>query len=126
MLTRYRRNCLGTLDFTAQFPGMRKPQEFVVYPMHDGDAALRVKVQSDTRIGWVDLHTGAVWLSRPHASGAYNSHLSEARPVVVLDGETLLVFKSQIAATSGPSVGRNAIGMTTDNSAAIKALGGLA
>lgn len=33
MLSDFKRNILGTLDFRAQFPGMRKPQEFCVYPM---------------------------------------------------------------------------------------------
>jgi hypothetical protein len=118
-MNNYRRNMLGTLDFTAKFPGMRKPQEFTVYPM--AEATTRAKIQSDTRIGWVDLDGGVVSLSQPHASGAFHHHLAEARPVLTLDGETLLTLKAQIAATSAKRAGVSFI--TCDNGAAINVLG---
>lgn len=48
-------------EFTATFAGMRKPQVFVVYPVRQGDTS--IKIQSDTRIGLVELATGICRLS---------------------------------------------------------------
>jgi hypothetical protein len=53
----YRRNIMGTVSFTGKFPGMRKVQEFIVYPLQDAGEV--ITVQSDNRVGKIDLGTGA-------------------------------------------------------------------
>lgn len=78
-ITSLRKNCVNTYDITAQFPGMRKPQEFTVYPKgnQSGGEHCRI-IQSDTRIGVINLKDGVVALSPPKQGGAYGIHLAEA------------------------------------------------
>lgn len=118
----FKKNCMGTIDFAAQFMGMRKPQDFIIYPKPADDVALTVKIQSDTRIGRIDLQTGAVTLSKPIASGANNQHLHNSAPSGVLNTEQLLLLKASIAATSSPKAGTNGM-ITCDNSGAINVMG---
>ncbi len=72
-LSSFRRNILGTLDFTAKFGKMRKASEFCVYPMQDSGETIRI--QSDNRFGQIDLSTGAGIISAnsggAHAGGAW-------------------------------------------------------
>ena len=74
MITNIKKNHVGTLSFTMKGEGMRKAQEFVVYP--GIDACNMVTIQSDTRIGKLDTTNGTVRMSQPHAGGAYFLHLS--------------------------------------------------
>lgn len=69
MISNLHRNIMGTTSFDGKFLGMRKPQDFIVYPMHSEDAAAKAKIQSDTRIGTIDMQTGEVMLSRPAKVG---------------------------------------------------------
>lgn len=115
-------NCLGTLDISAKLGSMRKPQDFVVYPIKKQIGPTdRILIQSDTRIGYVYLDSGEVHLSKPHSSGAYFPHLSEAQLVHTLTGEELLMLKTKLAGTSNPVAGTNGV-VVTDNSGAINAL----
>ena len=59
---------------TAQLAGMRKPQEFVVYPHQDG--ASTVTVQSDRAIGQFDPKTGAGILNWRGSNSKYFPHLA--------------------------------------------------
>lgn len=72
MIENIKKESTGTVSFDGKFKGMRKAQEFIVYPLHSGSSATSVQVQSDTRIGQIDLKSGVVALSPPIASGAYN------------------------------------------------------
>lgn len=116
MLTNIHKNCMGTISFDAKFPGMRKPQDFIVYPMKE--AADMVRIQSDTRIGSVDLGTGAVFMSKPHASGAYFVHLAEAVRVAQLSAESLFMLKSHIFSTASGKAGSRCV--YSDNSGALE------
>ena len=60
-LTNYKKNLMGTTSFTATFKGMRKPDEFIVYPLHE--AATVIQIQSGNRFGRLDLDTGLGILS---------------------------------------------------------------
>ena len=115
MIRNLHRNCTGTVSFDGQFQGMRKRQDFIVYPMH-GDTPTHCKVQSDTRIGRISLTEGTVTMSPPRAGGAYGVHLAGAQPVGALSGEELLLLRAAIEATAGPSVGSR--GVTTCNTGA--------
>ena len=124
MLTNIRKNCMGTVSFDGQFDGMRKAQDFIVYPMHPDIKAEKVAhVQSDTRIGEIDLTTGTVNMSLPRAGGAYYIHMATARIVGKLTSEELLLFKAQIFATAGEKVGDNVLHVVTDNSGAAQVFG---
>ena len=56
ILSNFRKNFAGTASFDGQFEGMRKPQDFVVYPMKTGD--VEIQIQSDNRFG--KTHTVAI------------------------------------------------------------------
>ena len=117
MITNIRKNRLGTTSFDAQFPGMRKPQDFIVYPLKDEDFQC-LKIQSATRIGMVNIHSGTVTLSRPKPNGAYFIHLNGAKIVGQLSSEELLLLKAQVFATAHGHAGTNGV-VYTDNSGAI-------
>lgn len=118
------RNIMGTVSFDGQFHGMRKPQDFIVYPLPAGYERATIKIQSDTRIGLVNLETGEIMMSKPQASGAYNHHLATAKLLPAkLDGETLLILKAQILATASAKAGTNGV-IHTDNSGAAAVFGG--
>lgn len=114
------KNRLGTVSFDGQFQGMRKKQNFIVYPISSTHEAGGIKIQSDTRIGFIDLSNGRVMLTPAIQSGAYNLHLSLVKFVGDLSGEELFLLKINIAATSSNKAG--SAGITCDNSGAIGAL----
>lgn len=97
-----KRNSVGTVSFDAKFKNMRKSQDFIVYPMKAGETT--VMVQSDTRIGTIDLTTGAVRMAGPHAGGAYGVHLAFAKQLEPLPAEDLFKLKAAIQATAGKHV----------------------
>lgn len=66
-------NIMGTLSIELKVKGMRKPQDFILYPISKTDEYL--KIQSDTRIAKVDLN-GNGFMSKSHQSGAYFMHLN--------------------------------------------------
>ena len=59
----------------ATLAGMRKPQEFVVYPHKDG--ASTVTVQSDRAIGQFDPKTGVGVLNWRGSNSKYFPHLTQ-------------------------------------------------
>lgn len=123
MITNIRKNCMGTVSFDGKFNGMRKAQDFIVYPMHAGNDASMAKVQSDTRIGMINMESGTVTMSRPKANGAYFIHLNGASIVGTLTSEELLMLKAAIFATASGKAGNNAMHVYTDNSAALEVFG---
>lgn len=122
MISNLKKSIMGTLQFSARFNGMRKAQEFIVYPLHAGNPALRLTIQSDTRIGYVYLEDGRVMLCPPVSSGAYNPHLALVAHADTLTAEELVLLKAHVLTTAGKSVGDNGI-MTTDNSGALAVFG---
>lgn len=122
MITNLRKNCMGTTSFDAKFAGMRKPQDFIVYPMKQGDDVQRPIIQSDTRIGMVCLETGSVWMSKPHANGANFIHLSMERSLIdKLSQEDLFNLKAHIFSTAHGAAGKAENGIVqTDNSGALE------
>ena len=61
---------------TAKLAGMRKPQEFVVYPFNPAYDNGTIKVQSDHAIGEFDRKTGKGILNWRGSNSKYNVHLS--------------------------------------------------
>lgn len=114
------KNCLGTTSFEYKFEGMRKPQEFDVYPIDkNSKEPIIITIQSNTRIGKIDLESGKVFLSKPHQNGAYFCHLAmEKLSESILPAEDLETLKKAIKRTAGELVGNNCLGVVCDNSKA--------
>lgn len=110
---------MGTVNFDGKFGTMRKPQDFVVYPINSDGLLPTVKIQSDTRIGWIVLRSGSVYLSPSVSIGAYNKHLQQAKLVDHLDAEELFNFKARIMDTASGKAGTNGV-VYTDNSGALE------
>ena len=116
-ITSPRKNIMGTLSFSMKFGGMRKPQEFIVYPVSSESDVIRI--QSDTRFGIIGMKNGNGLMSQSHASGAYGHHMSTDKltPFSLTDAQ-LEELKEMLANTAGKSVGSSIV--KTDNSGANK------
>lgn len=117
MIYNFTKNIMGTVSFTGKFAGMRKAQDFCCYPMPE--TTEDVKIQSDTRIGNINLGSGRVMLSKAHPSGAYNVHLHEAAFVEKLSAEDLFMLKAEIMATASARAGTSGI-IYCDNKGAVE------
>ena len=106
---------MGTLSIDAKFKGMRKTQDFIIYPIGEGESVEKVKIQSDTRIGYINLENGIVSLCKPVQSGAYNPHLMFVKDVDILNKSELAGLKFRLIQTADKNAGDNFIHMTTDN-----------
>lgn len=119
------KSCMGTIVFDGKFEGMRKAQEFDVYPIAAGQTAgaLKATIQSDTRMGEIDLTSGQVVLTKSIASGAFSHHMALAKSAGKLSAEQLATFKSKIFETACRDAGTNGL-VYADNSGAASVLGG--
>jgi hypothetical protein len=122
MISKIYSNIMGTASLVMQIKGMRKAQDFTVYPISKTDSGKIITVQSDTRIGQIDLNTGKGIMSQPHQSGAYFVHLQLDKKVTFqlsdLDTQAL---RMAIFTSADEKAGNNGV-IFTDNSGAIKAL----
>ncbi len=108
---------IGTTTFKIKLKGMRKPQQFDVYPIKEEDSKTVIMVQSDKRIALIHLDTGTGKISENHANGAYFHHLSidtlQHFQLTTLD---LQALKLHIFTTNSKEAGTT--GFYTDNSGA--------
>jgi hypothetical protein len=112
------KNCMGTVTFVHKFEKMRKEQEFDVYPMDKKSSEKVITIQSNTRIGQINLDNGNVCLSESHSNGAYFIHLGmDALSKSTLSTEDLNTLKNAIIGTAGELVGNNGL-VYCDNSKA--------
>lgn len=124
MISNIRRGIMGTVEFDGKFSGMRKPQDFIVYPIAASDNKLRIKVQSDTRIGVIYLATGEVRMSASRPGGAFFHHIPhDGPPTDRLSAKDVLLLKAALLCTAGASVGSSVV--KTDNSGAAGVFGGV-
>lgn len=65
------KNIMGTLDIIFKIKGMRKPQDFLLYPITKESKNL--KIQSNTRIAFLNLE-GKGKMSQSHQNGAFFHH----------------------------------------------------
>jgi hypothetical protein len=122
-ITNCKKNCMGTISFDGLFKGMRKPQDFIVYPMQDSGE--NIAIQSDHRFGKIDLATGAGVLSENRAQ--YANHpwfqlclLRGTAVQIQLAAEDLQTLRGWIKSTGGPMVGgNNALRIFCDNTGAM-------
>jgi hypothetical protein len=121
------KNCMGTTDFDFRMDGMRKTQSFCVYPITELSEVTRkateITIQSDTRIGTINLETGVGEMSQPHSSGAYFVHLQMDKKIEFkLRDIDLASLKLFIFTTAGNKVGNNFMHVYCDNSQAINVI----
>lgn len=112
MITNITKNCMGTISFDGKFEGMRKAQDFIVYPMKE--TAVAARIQSDKRAGYISLASGAVCL---YPGQYFVGALQQVGGA--LTAEELLMLKSAIFATASGKAGSNGI-IHTDNSGALE------
>lgn len=105
-VTKIHKNCLGTISFNAKFVGMRKEQEFIVYPNPDKDNIL---VQSDNRIGYIKPNGAIEYAIAP------NTWAFKKPSLDFIDNHEEL--RAAIRDTASPMAGTNGI-MYCDNSTA--------
>jgi hypothetical protein len=112
-----KRNIMGTTDIEMKISGMRKPQDFIVYPIGKDDAGSVITIQSDTRIGQINLVKGVGVMSQSHSSGAYFVHLQmDKLTSFTINEKDLEDLKINIYKTAGDNVGTR--GIVSDNSGA--------
>lgn len=73
LISGIKKGSLNAISFEMKIKGMRKFQEFIIYPISKGDK--RIVIQSDTRIGKIDLN-GNGQMSKSHQSGAGFAHFN--------------------------------------------------
>jgi hypothetical protein len=112
-----KRNFMGTTDVEMKISGMRKPQSFIVYPIGKDDSKEIITIQSETRIGKIDLSTGRGLMSQSHSNGAYFVHfqMDKLTPFTINEKD-LKELRTQIFKTAGDNVGSR--GIVSDNSGA--------
>lgn len=116
MISNLHKNVMGTTSFDAKFEGMRKSQEFDVYPVKGGGKEVELTIQSDTRIGTINMETGAVKVTRSFPSGAYFHHIAFATAVGTLSNDALTALKEHVMGTASRNAG--SLGVYCDNSGA--------
>jgi len=122
-MSKFRRNIMGTLSFDLKIGSMRKAQDFVVYPVSKGDDS--IMIQSDTRIGRINMSNGMGKMSQSHSSGAYGVHLSMDKLIPFqLEPSQLLELKEELAKTAGKNVGSSVIKTDNEGAADFMAKGG--
>lgn len=120
MITNCRRNIMGTVSFDGKFLGMRKPQDFIVYPMQDSGPL--IKIQSNNRMGQINLDTGALVLSTAASGHAGFLHLQicvarQTATCETLPTEEIQTLRQWIKSTGGIEVGSSVV--KCDNTGAL-------
>jgi hypothetical protein len=120
-----KRNIMGTTDIMLKIKGMKKPQEFIVYPISSEQSGKPIMIQSSTRIGYLDLKSGKGLMSQSHTNGAYGYHFSNDKKVPFRISEIdLQKIKEHIQSTAGSKVG-NSVVFSDNTGAGMMAKGGV-
>lgn len=110
-----RKNVMGTMSFDLKAKGMRKAQNFVVYPIDKTDSTIRC--QSDKKWIIINPETKTATISKKGNTSwdyNYNGHTD-----LELDQDTLNTLLDSIRGTASKKAGNNGI-MYCDNSQANK------
>lgn len=120
MISNCTKNIMGTVSFDGKFAGMRKAQDFIVYPMQDSGEV--ITIQGDHRFGKIDLATGRGVLSAHrdcYANGVWLAvcmQVGSAVPVE-LPAEDVQTLRQWIKSTGGLLVGSSIV--KSDNTGAM-------
>ena len=118
MITNIHKNIMGTTSFYGKFSGMRKEQEFIVYPINSEKTS--IMIQSDTRFGYIEISTGVCTLSASHANGTNSQrfhfdYYSDKCKVDTIPQEEFNNLLNFIRGTSNPMAGNNGMNVYCDN-----------
>ena len=105
--TKIRKNIMGTISFTAKFKGMRKEQEFIIYPNPEN----KLTIQSNRQYGYVSLE-GSVLI--------YSCECRHQIPLAKQNNDVIENFKElkqAISKTADKNAGDSGF-ITCDNSKA--------
>jgi hypothetical protein len=122
-ITDFKKNCMGTMDFSLKFKGMRKAEEFCVYPI-EGKTDI-VYFQSDHRWAQLDLKSKTFEVSARRAQYANSvwfmvCQIHHTITVEKLTDEQFGLMIEKIRETAGERVGNNILAVVCDNSYADK------
>lgn len=120
MIKNCHKNIMGTISFDGKFPGMRKEQDFIVYPMQD--SGVEITIQSDHRFGKINLNTGESIISANRAQYANSVWLAiciatKKSISFVLSAEDCQTLRQWVKSSGGVEVGSG--GVVCDNTGAI-------
>ncbi len=121
-LVSYKKNCLGTMDFTLKLGKMRKAEKFCTYPIQKDDDGAILRLQSSHRWAEMNTKTGEIKLSARRAQYANAvwllcCQLNGTAETDKATTEQLNEMLSQIRGTASPMAGgNNILGMYCDNS----------
>lgn len=96
---------MGAVEFEAQFAGMRKAQDWIIYKP-ESNPVRALTIQSDTRIGRICLDSGRVSLSAAKAGGARFVDLPHIKQVDQLEQADLCQLKQFFPTAAAPGVVR--------------------
>jgi len=119
VITNVRKNRVGTTSFDLFGLGMRKADDFVVYPIQVGTT--RILIQSSTRMGILDPANNAICLTKPRSSGSNSLHLQMDQPLrrYEIEPQEMEKLVSTIRSTGAPAGTITACGiLSVDNSQA--------
>jgi hypothetical protein len=105
-----KKNIMGTVSFDGRFQGMRKAQDFIVYPLEKSGPVIRV--QSESRFGQINLDTGEVVMSaattrHPNSSWLAQCVYNRTATVETLPAEETATLRQAVKATGGLLVGES-------------------
>lgn len=119
VITNVKKNNVGTTSFDLFGPGMRKPDNFVVYPIQAGTT--RILIQSSTRMGILDPATNTICLSKARSNGSHSLHLQMDQPLrrYAIEPQEMERLVVTIRLTGAPAGTLTACGiLSVDNSQA--------
>lgn len=111
---------MGTVAFDAKFTGMKKPCEFIVYPIQKGASIERITIQSENRFGYIYLSSGDVSMSKPsRGANTITYALTEPKIVSRIPDDELKILRAAISGTGSKELVGDAH-VLTDNSGALE------
>jgi hypothetical protein len=121
IISNIKKNIMGTTSFDMKLPNMRKPQDFIVYPISKKQDWEEILIQSENRFGRLNVLTGKGTMSKPKnyansMSLAWDEVRKQATEFEISEAD-LALLKNQIKGTAGDMVGTNGV-MYCDNSEA--------
>lgn len=120
MISNMHRNIMGTVSFDGVFPGMRKAQDFIVYPVQEHESPSILKIQSDHVFGYLDTRDGTLTYAKGRDSSGLMytcAKLSGALKTCVIPAEELAGLTGAVRDTASHKAGSNGI-VFCDNSGA--------
>lgn len=122
-ITDFKKNCMGTMSFSLKFKGMRKAEEFCVYPIKEKTET--IYFQSEHRWAQLDLKSKIFEVSARRAQYANSAwfmvcQINRTTTAEKLTDEQFALLIGKIKKTAGEKVGNNILSMVCDNSYADK------